>query len=46
MNTAAVKHDTRDIVVEKVFAHPPEKLWEALTTSALMSRWLRMPMTG
>jgi uncharacterized protein YndB with AHSA1/START domain len=46
MSNAAVKADTRDIVVEKVFADPPESLWKALTTGELMSRWLRMPMVG
>jgi len=46
MSNAALKSRTQDIVVEKVFAHPPEKLWKALTTSELMRRWLRMPMTG
>ena len=46
MSNAAVKHDTRDIVVEKVFAQAPDELWKALTTGELMSRWLRMPMAG
>ena len=46
MSNAVLKSRTQDIVVEKVFAHPPEKLWKALTTFELMSRWLRMPTTG
>ena len=31
---------TRDIVVEDVLPHPPEKVWQALTRSELISRWL------
>ena len=46
MSNVAVKHDTREIVVEKVFAHAPEKVWKALTTAELMGRWLRMPNKG
>lgn len=41
MNDIAV--DTRDIVVEEVFPHPAEKIWKALTTGALISRWLMAP---
>lgn len=37
--------DTRDIVVEEVFPHPPEKIWKTLTTGALIGRWL-MAQTG
>jgi uncharacterized protein YndB with AHSA1/START domain len=36
---------TQDIVVEEVFPHTPETIWQALTTGALISRWL-MPATG
>ena len=46
MSNVAVKHDTRQIVVEKIFAHAPEKVWTALTTAELMGRWLRMPNKG
>jgi len=28
------------IVVERTLAHPPAKIWKALTTSALIERWL------
>jgi uncharacterized protein YndB with AHSA1/START domain len=28
------------VVVEREFAHPPEKLWRALTTPQLMAEWL------
>jgi uncharacterized protein YndB with AHSA1/START domain len=31
---------TRSLVIEKVFPHPPEKLWPALTESALIAQWL------
>jgi len=31
---------TRDIVVEDVLPHSPEKVWRALTTSELIDRWL------
>jgi uncharacterized protein YndB with AHSA1/START domain len=35
-----------DIVVDEVFPHAPETIWKALTTGALMSRWIHMPVTG
>jgi len=28
------------LVIERVFAHPPEKLWRALTESPLIAQWL------
>jgi uncharacterized protein YndB with AHSA1/START domain len=31
---------TRSIVVEREMPHPPEKIWRALTTSALIADWL------
>jgi uncharacterized protein YndB with AHSA1/START domain len=34
---------TRDIVVEEIFAHAPEKIWKTLTTGALIGRWLMAP---
>ena len=34
---------TRDIVIDEVFPHAPETLWKALTTGALMARWLMDP---
>ena len=36
----------QEIVVEEVFPHAPETIWKALTTGALMSRWIHMPVTG
>ena len=32
--------DLRAIVVERDMAHPPEKIWRALTQSALIAEWL------
>ncbi|MBS1815285.1 MAG: SRPBCC domain-containing protein [Acidobacteria bacterium] len=31
---------TRTVVMERVFAHPPEKVWRALTESKLLAQWL------
>src|SRR5208282_3830158 len=36
-NTA---ESTRTLVIERVFPHPPEKLWRALTENALVAQWL------
>jgi uncharacterized protein YndB with AHSA1/START domain len=30
----------RTLVVERVFPHPPEKLWRALTESTLLAQWM------
>ena len=30
----------RSFVVERVFPHPPEKLWRALTESSLLAQWM------
>lgn len=32
--------ETRTVVVEREIAHPPEKLWRALTQPHLMEAWL------
>lgn len=32
--------ETRALIVEREFAHPPEKLWRALTTPHLIEEWL------
>ena len=32
--------DTRSVVVEREFSHPPEKLWRALTQPHLIEEWL------
>ena len=31
---------TRTLVIEKFLAHPPEKVWRALTESQLLAQWL------
>jgi uncharacterized protein YndB with AHSA1/START domain len=36
----ANKPAMRDIVVEDVLPHPPERVWKALTTAELIGRWL------
>lgn len=38
MSTAAIER--RTVVVERDIAHPPEKLWRALTQPHLMEEWL------
>ncbi|HEY5381314.1 MAG TPA: SRPBCC domain-containing protein [Acidobacteriaceae bacterium] len=41
---------TRSVIVEREFAHPPEKVWRALTESSLIEQWLMkndfQPVTG
>lgn len=41
---------TRSIVIERDIAHPPEKIWRALTTPHLIEDWLMKnefaPITG
>jgi uncharacterized protein YndB with AHSA1/START domain len=32
--------ETRVVVVEREIAHPPEKLWRALTQPHLIAEWL------
>ena len=32
--------DTRTLVIERQFAHPPEKVWRALTEGSLVKEWL------
>ena len=31
---------TRTVVIERVFPHPPEKVWRALTEKPLIAQWL------
>ena len=40
---AALKSDRHDIVVDEVLPHAPETIWKALTSGALMGRWLMAP---
>ena len=35
-----VSTDTRTVVIEREFPHPPEKLWRALTQPHLIEEWL------
>ena len=46
MSATALKSDTQAIVVDEVLPHAPETIWKALTTSELIGRWLKMPLTG
>ena len=46
MSEAAFMADTREIVVDEVFPHPPEVVWKTLTVPELMARWLGMTPTG
>lgn len=40
-NTAtATETETRSVVVEREFAHSPEKIWRALTQPHLIAEWL------
>jgi uncharacterized protein YndB with AHSA1/START domain len=45
-----MEENTRSVVMERVFLHPPEKLWRALTESPLLAQWLMAndfePVTG
>lgn len=43
MTFAATKADVQDIVVDEVFPHAPEKLWQVLTEGELIARWLMTP---
>ena len=36
----AAATETRSVIVEREFAHPPEKLWRALTQPHLIEEWL------
>ena len=43
MSAAALKVDTRDIVIDEVFPHTAETIWKALTSAQLIARWLMQP---
>jgi uncharacterized protein YndB with AHSA1/START domain len=32
--------DSRSVIVEREFPHPPEKIWRALTEPHLIEEWL------
>src|SRR5580700_2507422 len=39
-NMSTIAESTRSVVVERVFAHAPAKVWRALTESPLIAQWL------
>jgi uncharacterized protein YndB with AHSA1/START domain len=43
VNTAALKTNPRQIVMEEVFPHAPETLWRVLTSGDLIGRWIMVP---
>ena len=47
---SSVATETRSVVVEREFPHPPEKLWRALTQPHLIEEWLMkndfLPVVG
>jgi uncharacterized protein YndB with AHSA1/START domain len=40
MNAATTAADTRTVTLEREFAHPPAKVWRALTQPELIAEWL------
>jgi len=46
MTSAALRSDTQAIVVDVILPHAPDLIWQTLTSSELMARWLRMTPTG
>jgi uncharacterized protein YndB with AHSA1/START domain len=40
MTATAARQETREIVVEEVLPHAPERVWKTLTTGELIARWL------
>lgn len=43
MNEVVLQPQTQDIVVDEVFPHAPETIWNTLTSGTLMSRWMMVP---
>lgn len=43
MSAAALKAETKDIVLDEVFPHTPATIWKALTSAQLIARWLMQP---
>ena len=43
MSNPASQADTRQIVVDEVFPHAPETIWNTLTRGDLIGRWLMAP---
>jgi uncharacterized protein YndB with AHSA1/START domain len=50
LTTSNAVEGTRTVVIEKVYPHPVEKVWRALTESSLIAQWLMKndfePVTG
>ena len=43
MSAAALKAETKDIVMDEVLPHAPETVWKVLTSAQLIARWLMQP---
>lgn len=43
MTDASIQTETHDIVVEDVLPFPPAQIWRALTSGAMMARWMMEP---
>ena len=43
MTAIELRPVTQDIVVDEVLPHAPETIWKALTSSALIARWIMEP---
>lgn len=43
MNTEQLSEDPTSVVVDRFYPHPPAAVWKALTTPALMEKWLMKP---
>ena len=43
MNDVVNEPATQEIIVDEVFPHAPDKLWQTLTDGELMGRWLMQP---
>lgn len=46
MNDVATMAGSREIVVDEVFPHTLDVVWEALTRPGMMGRWLKMSPIG
>jgi uncharacterized protein YndB with AHSA1/START domain len=46
MNDAAIMADSHEIVVDEVFPHTLDVVWNTLTRPGMMGRWLKMEPTG
>lgn len=46
MTDTAIATDVHQIIVDEIFPHAPEVVWNTLTTPELMGRWLNMQPVG